>query len=168
MIRLLSALSAVVLCALVGHAADPLEFKEFASKGGKFKVLMPGKVETSESKKGDITTFAATAKPAAGKVFTVTYFDVKFDIPAAKSQEMLKLFGAGVKGKQVSDKEKTLGKNKLPARETVYEADQGVFIRSLLVLDGQRIYHIIYGAPNKDEVTSKDADKFFESFEVVK
>ncbi len=149
-------------------AADP-EPKEFASKEGKYKATFPAKVETKETKgkDGKLTTYAATAQPKPGSVYTVSYFDFDKDIPEKLSKDFLAAIAGGIKGKAVSDKEVTFGKDKLPAREAVYELPK-VFLRQLIILDGRRVYQVIVAGPNQDTVTSKDADKFVESFQITK
>lgn len=37
-----------------------------------------------------------------------------------------------------------------------------------MILDGKRIYQVIVGGPTKEDVTSKAADKFVDSFQVTK
>lgn len=169
--RLVGALGVVAVLALAAPAADPLAFTEFESKDGKYKVLLPGKPETAEKKVGKLTVHSASVRLALGKesqVFTVSHFDLDVALPAAQAQAALKAFAGGVKGKALSDEEKTLGKAKLPARDSVFVTDKGVHVRNFLALDGQRVYHLVVAAPTKDAVTSKDANKFIESFEVVK
>ena len=168
MFRLFGVLGAVALFALAGRAADPLEFKELASKEGRYKVLMPGKPELSEKKNKDLVIYSATLKLPPNKFLSVSYFDLPTEIPATQAQGTLKLLTAGVKGKEIKTEEKALGKAKLPAREAIFEAEKGVHVRNFLVLDGKRVYQLVLAGPSKDEVTSKDADKFFDSFEVVK
>jgi hypothetical protein len=166
MFRLLGVLSTVALCAVTVRSADPLPFKEFASKGGRYKVLMPGKVETSEAKANGLDTFTASVT-VSGTVFSVTYFDFACAVPADKAQELLQTLTKTTKGKLISDMGKSLGKDKIPAREAVSQ-EKNIFLRHLVVLHGQRLDQVIIAGPTKDAVTSKDADKFIASFEVVK
>ena len=83
------------------------------------------------------------------------------------TKEVLNTIVRGIKGKSITDKEVAFGKNKLPAREALYELPM-VHIRQLIILDGQRVYQIIVAGATKDEVISKDADKFFSSFHITK
>jgi hypothetical protein len=151
------------------HAEDQPEVKEFVSKDGKYKATFPGKVETKEStaKEGGATIYNATALPKPGKLFSVVYFDLPVEIPADKVKETLPMFLAGIKGKSLSDKEVTIGKDKLPGREAVYEM-KGAHIRMLILLDGKRVYQVMVGGPTKEDVATKEADSFIKSFEITK
>lgn len=164
---LLAALALVAAPALPASAAD-LEFKEYAPKEGGFKVQFPGEPKASETKqaKGP-TVYSVTSQPKPGHVYTITYLDLPAEIPANMVKETLPKFAAGIKGKAVSEKEVTLGKEKLPGRDAVYEMT-GAHIRHYMILDGKRLYQVIVGGPAKEDVESADADKFIKSFQVVK
>lgn len=168
MLRIALALGLFALGFLPVLAADA-EPEEFTSKAGKYKATFPAKVETKETPKKDkqFATYTATAQPKLGHVFTITYFDFDIDIPANMQKEFIAAISSGVKGKVVTDKETTFGKDKLPARETLYELPK-VFLRQLIILDGRRVYQVIVAAATKADVTSKEADKFIKSFQIVK
>ncbi len=168
MFRSLAALCLVAAPLLTAFAADEPVATEFVSKEGKFKATFPTKPETTEAKpKGGFAVTTTTAIPKPGQVFTVTYFDLPIDIPADKAKETLVALAGGIKGKTLSDKEVAVGKDKLPGRDAVYELPNA-HIRQLMILDGKRIYQVIVGGPTKEDVTSKAADKFVDSFQVTK
>src|SRR4051794_8335917 len=143
MIRLLVCLGAVALFPFATRAADPHEFKEYTSKDGRYKVLLPGKPENTEKKSEGLSIRTATVKLPSTHVYSITDFDLPVEIPTDESQKALKQFTSGftsgVKGKVVSEKEWTFGERKLPSRETIFERDKGGHMRNFLVLDGKRI-----------------------------
>jgi hypothetical protein len=158
--------------ALTASAEEPkLELKEYASKDGKYKVLLPGKVETRTEKDDDGPTIT-TAFASAGKdrAFTVGHFDLPKPVTPEKAKEMLKDMTKPLKDKGVKvtyDKELTVGPDKLPASEYLIEFPAGTFTRQRQLIAGNRMYTFNAVGP-KEFVTSKDADKVFESFEVTK
>lgn len=167
-IRILAALALAAGLGLTALAAyEKVEAKEFASKDGKFKATFPGPVKTTETKAGGTALHTATAQPKPEVVYQVVYFDIPFEVPADKAQETLKQFASALKGMTLSEKDVKLGKEKLPAREAVYELT-GAHLRQLMVLDGKRVYQVSVGGPKKEDVTSKAADQFVGSFRVTK
>src|SRR5262245_22674769 len=69
------------------------------------------------------------------------------------------------KGKLLSTKEITLGKDKHPGRELLLEKDMNK-IKTRIILAHNRIYTVIVGGKG-DFATGKDADKFLDSFELT-
>ena len=166
MFRLLAGAAVLALAAFTARADDATEFKEYVSKEGKYKTQFPGKATATETKAKDgSSVYTVTSQPKVGQVYTITYLDLPTEIPADQVKKTLPLFAAGIKGKALSEKEVTLGK--LPGREAIYDMGNA-HIRHFMVLDGKRLYQVIVGGPAKDDVTSKDADKFIKSFEVTK
>jgi hypothetical protein len=73
---------------------------------------------------------------------------------------------AGPGGKVVSTKDTTVGPDKIAAREAIIQQPKN-FLRVRSTIVGKRLYQVIAAGP-KDFVTSKDADKVFDSFEITK
>ncbi len=166
------AVVALILATGLWCAADEpkLELKEYASKQGKYKVLLPGKVETKTEKEDGMTLTTATAEAGKGRAFTVGYSDLPGKITAEKAKAMLKDMTKPLKDKGVKvsyDKALTVGPDKLPASEYLIEFPAGTFTRQRTVIAGSRMYTLNAAGP-KEFVTSKVADKVFESFEVTK
>jgi len=70
-------------------------------------------------------------------------------------------------GELLLDKEITLGKDKIPGREVI--VDKGAQkMRVRAFIDKTKMYQVLVIGKSKDEVTTKDADKFLDSFEIPK
>ncbi|MDB5306344.1 MAG: hypothetical protein JWO38_546 [Gemmataceae bacterium] len=166
-IAALGLLAGLGLAPLPAADAPKGEAREFVSKDGKYRTKFPGEPKSTETTAGGMTIHTTMLAPRSGEALTVVYFDLLVEIPAGQAKEMLKKFGAGIKGKVESEKDVSLGKDKLPGREVVYSLDKAV-IRQLMVLDGKRVYQVLVGGPTRESVTSKEADAFVGSFEVTK
>ena len=172
--RLRPVAAIALLLALVGTSAaqQKLELVEFVSGEGKYKVQMPSgvKTEKKELPVGDKKLTMHTAAVAVGtkSAIVVTHLDFADPIAAGSQKEVVKKTaeGAAQKGKMLSDKEYAYGKDKLPGRDCLVETATH-FMRYRNVLAGQRMYQLMVLGP-KDFVTSKDADKVLDSFEVTK
>lgn len=147
-----------------------LELKAYASKEGKYKVLLPGKVEAKSVKVGGTTRTTATAAAGKDRAFGVGYSDLPFRVTTEKAKEILKDLTEPLKDKGAKvtyDKELKVGPDKLPAGEYLVEIPAGTFTRQRTIISGNRMYTVIAVGP-KEFVTSKRADRVFESFEVTK
>lgn len=169
MSRFLLALALLSTVALTGRTDDKPETKEFASKEGRFKATFPSKTSesTTEAKGSGLAIVTVSSQPKPGSVFNVVYFDLPSEIPADQAKATLPKLASGIKGKELSVKDLELGKEKVPGRDAVYEVGK-THIRNVIFLDGKRVYQVLVGGVTKDEVTSKEADKFIESFRIVK
>ena len=167
-------------------AADDLELNVYASAEGKYKVLLPGEVKTSDEKmaavkadkkadkKGDRkadkpTTKVATAAVGPDRAFMVSYTDLAFVVPADQVKTVVADYArslAGNNGKLQSQKSVAVGTDKRPGREVLIEMPKH-FQRVRCLIVGRRVYMVAALGP-KDFVTSADADKVLESFEVTK
>src|SRR5262245_40888904 len=118
MMRLLGVIQFVTLIATLGIAADPPEWKEFASKEGRFKVLMPekpkqNKVETeSDFGKGVMHMNVAQAGKA---MYAANYCDFP---GAIKNVQLKQLYDssrdgavANMAGRLSSEKDIKLGES---------------------------------------------------------
>jgi len=177
----------VVFLSGAGLLADP-KLQKFTSNEGRFTVLFPGKPkETHENKAAKVPENAILV---GGNTLTAHLFQV--DLPGhayaviyselpgalvggnaganapAMAQNMLKPIGEstqkGFGGKVVVDKEITLGKKEYPGREMQFDKD-GTCLRIRMYLVESRLYQVTLVGP-KAFVNSKDAGKYFDSFEV--
>lgn len=164
------------LVALVGwcsRAADPVDYKLFASGEGRYKVLFPGGVKT-ETK--NVKTPAGERKLTFDSVqlseavfFMVTYIDVPDDVakqPPGPRLDKVRDGNKGAEGKLLADAVVAVGADKLPGRDLLIEKPTAV-VRTRVVIAGSRLYQVMIQGP-KEFVTAKDADRFFDSFEVTK
>jgi hypothetical protein len=151
----------VLLCfAVVANpigADDQPAWKEFASKEGRFKVLMPGtpkqdQAET-ESDFGKGVLHMNTAQ--AGKtLYGANYCDSSRDGAVAN-----------LEGELAGEKDIKLGE--YPGREIQIDVAGGKrLFRVRVYLVDQRLYQVVvFGT--KEAATSKEADKFLDSFKLA-
>lgn len=161
-----------VLNASLAFTLDPTEWKEFASKEGRFKVLMPGtpkqdKAET-ESDFGKSVLHMNLAR--AGKaMYGANYSDFPAEIKKADLKQLYDSSRDGavanLEGKLASEKDIKLGKH--PGREIRIDVAKGKqLFRARVYLVGQRLYQVIVlGTP--ETATSKEADQFLDSFKLA-
>jgi hypothetical protein len=168
---LLRALFAAGLLAGLGATAlaDELELNPYISADGKYKVLLPGEVKTSDKKLAGTITKTASAFASSDAAFAVSYADLTVDVPADQLKSILAgyvktLTGPG--GKIVTAKDCTVGADKLAGREALIQQPKN-FLRVRATIVGKRLYQVIAAGP-KDFVTSKDADKVLDSLEIIK
>jgi hypothetical protein len=154
-------------------AAQPPEFKLYASSDGRYKVLFPGPVKTEvipvQSGKNELKLTVDTVELRAGTTFLVTYIDAPPEaakLDAGPRFDKVRDGNKGSDGKVIEDKALTVGVEKYPARDVLIEKT-GFFLRNRIVIAGSRLYQVMVQGP-KDVVTSPSADKFLASFEVTK
>lgn len=157
------------------RAGDPpkVEFQQFASATGKYKVQFPGpvKTETTEVKTAagaQSLTLDSVSLPG-DTLFVVTYIDTPAEAAkAAPGPRLDKIRDAvrGTDGKVLSEKDVTVGFEKLPGRDVVIQKPATV-IRTRIVLGEKRLYQVMVQG-TKEIATSPTADRFFDSFEVTK
>ena len=158
---------------LTADAADAPEYKPFASSAGRYKVLFPGAVKTETR---DVKTDRGVLKLTLDSVefgddvtFVVTHIDYPEEVAKADAAKRLDKVRDGCKGpdgKVAAERAIEVGPEKLPAREVVIEKPD-VVIRNRIVLAGGRMYQVMIEG-SKEFVTSRDADRFFDSFEVTR
>ena len=168
----IGAVAGLLVGAALCRAADEPkpDLKEYVSKEGKYEVLLPGAVETKTTKIGGTTFTTVTAEAGKGQAFAVGYSDLPGPITAGAAEEVLRDVTEPLKekgAKVIHDKALTVGPDRSPAREYLIESSAGTFIRQRAVIAGNRMYTISAVGP-KDFVTSRVADRVFESFEVTK
>jgi hypothetical protein len=168
--------AAMALVLLLGAVVSAQDNKPFESKTGKFKAVFPEAPTTSTKKveDGELNIASATFK---GGAFMVIYTDLNTEqLKDIKPKEILtggeKGFIESLKAKVTTTKDIEFGKQKFPARQIEGEAflaEEGsrLNIRLTLILAENRLYQVFVFGP-KDLPKGKEADKFFESFEIAK
>jgi hypothetical protein len=172
---MIRSLLALLFLAAAGSlvAAEPLEYKPYASSEGRFKTIFPGavKTEVTDVKAGE-TTLKLTldsVEVSDNVLFVVSYIDVPDDVaktPAAMRLDKVRDGNKGTDGKVLEDKEITVGTEKLPGRDLLIEKPNFV-LRNRAIISGNRLYQVMVQG-SKEFVMSNDVDRFFEAFEVTK
>jgi hypothetical protein len=164
----------VVLFTCLGATAAQVEFKQYASADGRYKVLFPGAVTTEVEEvmagKATLKVTIDSVELRGGTAFVVTYVDAPEEVakmPAGPRIDKVRDANKGEKGKALEEKDLTVGMEKYPARDVLIQTPDG-FLRNRIVIAGARLYQVMIRAEKKDIVTSASADKFLTSFEVTK
>ncbi|HJZ56158.1 MAG TPA: hypothetical protein VKE74_14420 [Gemmataceae bacterium] len=161
------------LAAAVALDEPKVEYKQYASSAGKYKVLFPGPVftETLEVKTptgAQSLTLDSVSLP--GEIlFVVSYIDTPADTakaPPGQRLDKIRDAARGEDGKVLSEKDLLIGTDKLPARDVVIQKP-AVVIRTRIVLAEKRLYQVMIQG-KREFVTAATADRFFDSFEVTK
>lgn len=168
--RTLLAASALLVLAGAVAAQD----KKFESREGKYAVLFPGTPTTESKSVGDLT-LNTTSSDAKGVGYMVIHADLPADtVKASKPGDILKTNEAGLvksfKANVSKSEAGTFGKEKYPSRTVTGELKVDattLHVRITLVLVEGRLYEVL-AIGGKDGVFGKDADRFFESFEIKK
>lgn len=163
----------VGLVTIIGAVSAQVDFKQFASTDGRYKVLFPGPVksETVEvpSGKAQLKVMIDSVELRGGTAFMVTYVDAPEEVaksPPGPRINKVRDANKGEQGKVLEEKELTLGAEKYPARDVLIQTPDG-HLRNRIVIAGARLYQVMIRG-QKDVVTSASADKFLASFEVTK
>jgi hypothetical protein len=162
----------VALRVVSGVADEPTEWKEFASKEGRFNVLMVGtpkqdKLDTeSDFGKGVLNMNSIRV---GGTMYAANYCDFPAEIKEAGLKQVYDSSRDGavanLQGKLASEKDVKLGEH--PGREIQIDVQGGrQLFRVRVYLIDQRLYQVVvFGT--KAAATSKDADKFLDSFKLA-
>jgi uncharacterized protein (TIGR03000 family) len=146
--------------------------KGYTSREGRFTADMPGKVVPSTEDLGGGRKRFIFSAPAKDRNHQVSYMDFSAKTVEGKDPiALLKAFRSGYReGKKFEGEKKIeLGKDKVPGIEYRLDAGDGVFIRERLYLASNRLYTVfVASVKDKDFLTSKDADRFFDSFKITK
>jgi len=163
------ALLVVLLVSSLAVSAD-----KFESKDGKYAVGFPKAptdvVKEADTASGKVKLYISSVEIRREFAVLVLYADYPKEILKEKPQSILDRIRDGVKGQQgkVSDeKALTIGANKVPGKTFVIEK-MGFFMRNRVYLDGVRIYQVYVMASKKEDLMSKEADEFLDSFEIKK
>jgi hypothetical protein len=167
------ALTMLAFGSVPAHAQDSkTDWKEFTSKEGHFKVLMPGKPEhnnldsVSDFGKGILHMNSAQAN---GTMYAGNYSDFPEGIKKVPIKQVFDSSRDGavgnLDGKLVSEKDIEL--NKHPGREILIAVAGGVrLFRVRVYLVDRRLYQVVVFGP-KEAANSKEADKFLDSFKLT-
>ncbi len=170
--RRLLAVIALAAVAVGGRADDKPAWKEFTSKEGRFKVLMPATPRQSdhdtESDFGKGVLHMNTAR-VGDMMYGANYCDfpptvrdipIKAFLDASRDGAI-----ANLEGKLVSEKDVRLGK--YPGREIRIDVGAGrSLFRVRVFLVEQRLYQaVVFGT--HEAATSKEADRFLDSFQLI-
>jgi hypothetical protein len=167
----------VVLVSALGltAAADTPkpEYKPFASSAGRYKVLFPGPVKTEttgvKTELGELTLTLDSVDLTPEVTFLVTFIDFPASgakVEPARRLDRVRDGNKGAAGKVVSERDLTVGVEKYPGRDVLIEKPKA-FLRNRIVVAGSRLYQVMIQGP-RGFVTSPDADRFFDSFEVTR
>lgn len=154
------------------YADDPSDWKEFASKEGRFQVLMPG--TPKESKHDTESDFGKSvlhmnAMQAGKTMYAANYSDFPAEVKKVPLKQVYDSSQDGavanLKGKLVSEKDIKI--SDYPGREILIDFAGGKrLFRARVYLVRQRLYQVVvFGT--KEAATSKEADKFLDSFKLV-
>jgi hypothetical protein len=163
----------VVVAAIVPSlgAVDPPAWKEFVSKEGNFKILMPGtpkqeKIETeSDFGKG---VLYMNSLAAAGTMYAANYCDFPADVKKVPLKQVLDSSRDGaianMEGKLAKEKDIKLGDH--PGREVLIDVSGSKrLFRARVYLVDQRLYQVVvFGT--KEAAMSREADKYLDSFKL--
>jgi hypothetical protein len=162
---------AVGVGGLVAQDDKKADAKAFESKDGKFKATFPTEPKEIKQKASGLDLVITIAEKGKDGGYAVIYSDMPAEV--VKAAPAAKLLEGGEKGlvdnfkaKVTKSKETTFGKQKYPAREILGEKDT-LHLRVTIILADNRLYQVFVVGP-KDMVTGKEADAFFESFEITK
>lgn len=152
-------------------AAEP---EQFTSKDGRFTATFPGKPAESardvDTAGGKVKLTSVTLEIRKDLAYIVMFNDYPEAVAPDQAQDVLGRVRDGTKGtdgKVLSDSELALGKDKVPGRDYVISQGDNHFFRARSYLNGRRLYQVIISAAKKDDVTSKEAEAFLDSFAIA-
>jgi hypothetical protein len=151
-----------------GKTTEP-EWQEVVWRKGDCVALMPGKptATTQPTKdKIDVHYMVVEIKPGA---YAMSYSVIPV-LKGANQETITKFLDGGrdgAVGKNKLVKEDKITHGTYQGREILVELPASTFTRSQVFIVEDRIYHLLVLGP-KDMVSSKDADKFFESFKLLR
>jgi len=160
------------LASTLAYAGDEPEWKEFASKEGRFKVLMPGtpKQDQAETESDFGKGILHMNVVQAGKtMYGANYCDFPAEIKKAPLKQLFDSSRDGavanLEGKLANEKDIKLGVH--PGREIQIDVANGKqLFRVRVYLVDQRLYQVVI-LGTKEHATSKAADKFLDSFKLA-
>lgn len=166
--------AAIAVALLLGNSAgaedtDKVEWKEFASKAGRFKVLMPGaprldEVETESDFGPGVLHMNSVQKGEAD--YGANYSDFPAGIKTVPLKTILDSSRDGaienLKGKLIGEKDIALGA--VTGRDIKIDVGDGKRVfRARVFLVDQRLYQVVVFGP-REVTTSKESDRFLDSF----
>lgn len=170
MIRLLSPFLLVLTAWNVSAFAD----EKYSSASGMYVAVFPMKpTETStpaDPAKGTYAFFSTSLEINKDSSYMVMYHDYPTGVIKDKPEVVLERVRDGTKGNSgrvIEDKEIAQGTDKIPGRAFLLNLGDYHY-KAHIFLKGDRLYQVIITGKTKEEVTSAAADKFINSFEIVK
>jgi hypothetical protein len=169
-------LSILLLIPVTLFAQDlsKLTFEKFTSKEGKYSVMFPGKPQLQQQKAntelGDIEITMNVLAIGNDMAFIVSHNDYPDAVKNADPGQMLEGARNGNKGKDgeiVTDEAIKFGPEKLPGRRFLIKKPGDIYMKNMIIFKGTRLYQVML-IGKKDVVESKDADKYYKSFELTK
>ena len=152
------------------------DWKEFASKEGGFKVLMLGAPRAEEqqvrSPAGPLVNRLFVTQTAKEEVvYLVSYAEYPEDaLKQFSPEQILEAARTGtvenLKGKLASDQKITLAQ-KHAGREFVVEIPNAAQYKARIYMVDRRLYQVVMVTASKELATSKEAQKFFDSFTLL-
>src|SRR5207248_9613892 len=133
----------------------------------KYAIAFPegAKVKTMKQENGPLTMYTASCE-SEGKAYVVMYADFPEEVRDVEPKQLFdgaQKGAAGDGGKVISSKNVTVGSKMYPARDILVDK-AGTKLKTRMVLVDIRMYIIIVGGED-DFASSKEAQKFLESFE---
>jgi len=159
----------VALClSTLGFAEE-----KYASKDGKYTATFPDKPKESSTPgdpaAGKYAFFSTSLEVTKDTAFMVMYHDypegVLKDEPALVL-ERVRDGTKGMTGRVIEDREIALGGNNVPGRAFTLKYPDSHY-RARIYLKGNRLYQVIIVGKTKEDVSSKQADQFIDSFAIV-
>ena len=147
--------------------------EKFVSKEGKYSVTLPkAPTETAQevpTAAGKIKTFIASVEVRKDLAVIVLYNDYPDAVvKMSKTSDLLDRVRDGFKGAngKISD-EKEIAQGKIPGRTYLVDKENN-FAQVRAFLNGNRLYQVIVIGSKKEDATSPEAKKIFDSFEIAK
>jgi hypothetical protein len=149
-----------------------LSFQKVTSADGKFTVEMPGKpTDTTTDVSGWKHHQSAVLIVNKERVYryVVSYMDLS-GVDLSDPQKLIQLYQIGCrKGQKIlEEKPISLGTRKIPGRDYRIETGTDVMVHEWLLLDGARLYNVFVATNVKDFISSKNANRLFDTFEITR
>ncbi len=172
--RLSLSLLFIIPVTLFSQDLSKQTFEKFTSKDGKYSVMFPGKPQlqkqNARTEVGNIQINMNIVAIGNDAAFIVGHNDYPDAVRNADSGQLLEGARNGNKGKDgeiVEDEAIKFGPDKLPGRRFLIKKPGDIYMKNMIVLKGTRMYQVML-IGKKDVVESKEADKYYKSFELTK
>lgn len=172
--RLSLSLLLILPITLIAQDLSKVAFEKFTSKEGKFTVSLPGKPQeqkqTRSTELGDIQIKMYFVPIGKDSAFLISFNDNPEALKNSDPALLLEGARNGVKGKDselINDEIIKFGPDKLPGRRFLIKKPGGIYVKSMVILNGLRLYQVMV-IGKKEFVEAKEVDKFYKSFELTK
>jgi len=163
----------IAVMVLFTFEATTLAENEYISRDGKYKLVFPEKPKESTeeliSAIGTSILHTAVFKASINKIMFGSYHDYPGDLSDVKPHEALSKLRDRAKGHAeiIGEREISWGAEKIPGREFYFK--KGSFhARYRIFIKGKRIYQVAIYSTNEEETKGRQADSFFDSFDITK